>query len=133
MREFNTKCAYCGQEFTGKTRKAKFCCASCRVMSSRQNIRKRIAEINQYKGYFEEKNAKLQTKRQYFNEQKAQFEKQQEEFNKLYQEYWPKIVFGINSESQVKFLEKDNKYLIKENDRLKNLLIKNEIDPLSTE
>lgn len=101
-------------------------------MSSRQNIRKLFAEINQHKGYFEEKNAKLQSKRNHLKEQKLQFKKQQEEFQKLYNEYWPKILLGINSENKVKYLTKSNERIAKENSRLKVLLIKNKVDPLST-
>ncbi len=91
-----------------------------------------IIKINQHKGYFEEKTAKLLSKRIHLKEQKAQFEIKQKEFQKLYNEYWPKILLGMNSESQINFLRKDNEDLNKENDCLIKTLIKNEIDPLST-
>ncbi len=38
----------------------------------------------------------------------------------------------MNSEGQVKYLTKNNELLAEENSRLKGLLIKNEIDSIST-
>ena len=62
-------------------------------MSSRQNIRKRIAEIKQHKGHFEGKKDKLNKERPQLIKDQVKFDTKKEEFDKLYQEYWPKNSF----------------------------------------
>lgn len=111
MAEIIIKCAYCGKEFTGKNRKATYCCSSCRVMASRKRKREENKEYYKHKSKLEWEYFKLNEAKADFNEeekafqrQKAQFEQTQKEFNELIEEYWPQIL-------QLHNLKLENKYL----------------------
>jgi len=120
MAEIIIKCAYCGKEFTGKNRKATYCCSSCRLMASRKRKREENKEYNKHKSKLEWEYSKLNDAKANFNEevkafqwQKTQFEQKQKEFNKLFEEYWPQILLLHD-------LKVENKYLKVEIETFRN-------------
>jgi len=120
MAEIIIKCAYCGKEFTGKNRKATYCCSSCRVMASRKRKREENKQYNKHKSKLEWEYSKLNDAKANFNEevkafqrQKTQFEQTQKEFNELIEEYWPQIL-------QLHNLKLENKYLKAELETYRN-------------
>ena len=131
MKKHTTNCAYCGQEFTGKTRKAMYCSASCRVMAARKRVEQRISEKRQYKSYFEAENQKLQDKKNKLFQEQIQFDIEKEDFQTAYNKFMPQIMAFGNLKGRNEILEKDLELTEKECKRLKGLLIKNGVDPLS--
>ena len=128
MKEFNTECAYCGEKFTGKNRKAKYCSDSCRIMASRKRIEAHFAERNQYASYFDRENSKLAKEKSKLFVEKESLTKNREEFNEIYNKYWPKILMHVDSESHLNFYRDELRLAKKEIDRLKLLLSKNKVE-----
>ncbi len=110
MAEIITKCAYCGKEFTGKNRKATYCCNSCRVMASRKRIREENEEYFRHKTKLEREyellrraQDKLDREKVAFERQKAIFEQREAEFNQLFNKYWPQILMLHDLKIENKF------------------------------
>lgn len=131
MKQKTTDCAYCGQEFTGKTRKAMYCSASCRVMAARKRVEQRISEKKQYKSFFEEENQKLQDEKAKLISEQIQFDIMKEDFQTMYDKYMPQIIMHGKLQGIKDVLEKNLELTEKECKRLETLLIKNGVDPLS--